>query len=67
MAWAMPALRKKERERCAEPGCERAADQRYRCWRCDEGYCWAHAIELVDEPPPRKVLCLACAAALGLL
>jgi hypothetical protein len=52
---------------CAEPGCTRRAELQRRCWHCGRRFCPAHILEQVDEHPPRKALCLDCAAAAGWL
>lgn len=53
--WGLP---QRSQPGCEEPGCERKADPRYRCWKCERRFCRTHALELLDEPPPKKILCL---------
>jgi hypothetical protein len=65
--WKRQAEGEGQQGRCAEPGCSRRAEPRFQCWHCGQRYCWAHAIERVDESPPRKILCLSCAASAGWL
>lgn len=64
--WKRGAVDERDQQRaCAEPGCQRGAC--YRCWQCGKRYCHAHAIEQIDERPPRQCLCLDCAAEAGWL
>jgi hypothetical protein len=67
MAWGPIWKRQAEgqQDRCAEPGCRREAS--HQCWHCGQSYCRAHVLEQVDERPPRKVLCMSCAARAGWL